>query len=88
MKVFSIYDCKVEAFLQPFFMKSKGEVIRALTTLVEDHTHNFCKYSADFTLFELGEWDEAKGRFTLHATPVSILILQELKYKDTLDKGA
>ena len=50
VKVFGIYDSKAEAYLPPFFMKSKGEAIRAITAHVNDSQHNFCKYAEDFTL--------------------------------------
>lgn len=79
LKVFGIYDSKAEAYLQPFLMKSKGEAIRALSNHVSDPEHNFCKYAEDFTLFELGSWDDANGQFTLHNTPQSLGVLVEFK---------
>lgn len=83
MKVFCIYDSKAEAYLQPFFMRSKGEALRALQTLVEDANHNFCKFSADFSLFELGSFDDSRAFFDLLSTPKSICVLQELKYSSS-----
>lgn len=79
VKVFTIYDSKTEAYLPPFYMKSKGEAIRALQNHVNDVEHNFCKYASDFTLFDLGTWDDSTCKFDLLNTPHSILILQELK---------
>lgn len=79
MKVFGIYDSKAECFLPPFMMKTKGEAIRALSGHVNDPEHNFCKFAADFTLFDLGSWDEQTGRYDLLATPHSIGILIEFK---------
>lgn len=79
VKVFCIYDSKAEAYLPPFFMKSKGEAIRALTNHVNDEQHNFCKYAHDFSLFDCGTWDDATGKFDLLNTPHSILVLHELK---------
>lgn len=78
-KVFSIYDSKAEAYLPPFMMKSKGEVIRALSSLIADPQHNFCKYPEDFTLFELGTFDDATAKYDLLLTPVSIGVLIEFK---------
>jgi hypothetical protein len=71
-KIYSIYDCKVEAYLQPFFLKSKGEAIRGFTELSNDDKTNIAKYPEDFTLFELGSYDDANAKFTLHSTPISI----------------
>lgn len=61
LKIFTVYDSKAEAFLQPFFIKSKGHAIRAFQELTNDKTHQFGKYPADYTLFEIGEYDEEKG---------------------------
>ncbi len=78
-KIFGIYDSKVGAYLQPFFMQSPGAAIRALTDLVRDPTHNFAKYSEDFTLFELGSYDDVNSKFDLLNTPHSLGILVEFK---------
>ena len=51
-------------------MKSKGEAIRAITAHVNDPEHNFCKYAEDFTLFELGSWDDSNCIFDLLKTPI------------------
>jgi len=79
LKVFSIYDCKAEAYLQPFFMANKGTAIRAITELVTKSDHNFCKYAEDYTLFELGEYDDLNGQMLPHKTPISIIKTNELK---------
>lgn len=77
LKMFSIYDSKVEAYLSPVFMKSKGEFIRAFTEACNDPKSSFAKYPADYTAFELGSWDDAKCAFELHKTPISIGLAQE-----------
>lgn len=82
LKVFCIYDSKAEAYLQPFFYKTKGEALRALSAVVDDPQHTFCKYAMDFTLFELGTYDDSSAKFDLLATPHSIAVLQELKRAD------
>ena len=79
LKVFAIYDSKTEAWLQPFYSQSKGHAIRALEALINDPEHNFCKYSVDFTLFEVGSWDDSNCVFTLHNTPNSVGMFLEFK---------
>lgn len=76
-KIFGIYDSKAEAYLPPFNMKSKGEAVRAVSELANDPKHNFCKYASDFTLFELGSWDDATAKFDLLSTPHSLGVLIE-----------
>ncbi|QGH72845.1 MAG: DNA binding protein [Microviridae sp. ctjyu33] len=79
LKVFTVYDSKVEAFLPPFFMKSKGEAVRGFTEVCNDSKSNFFKYPEDYTLFEVGSFDDATGKFDLHKTLVSIGLGVEFK---------
>jgi len=78
-KIFSIYDSKTEAFMQPFFMATKGAAIRDWTQAIADEKTPFCRHPQDFTLFEIGEWDDQKGQITTHATPVSLGVAIEFK---------
>lgn len=71
-KIFTVYDSKVEAYLQPFFMKSKGEAIRAFTEVCLDKNSNIAKYPHDFTLFELGSYDDSNATFNMYVTPISL----------------
>lgn len=79
MKIFCIYDDAAKAYLQPFFMRSKGEVIRSISSLVVDPEHTFCKHSQDFTLFELGSYDESSGIFSMYDAKQSLGCLLEFK---------
>jgi len=63
-RVFTIYDEKSEAYLQPFFLDTVGQAKRAVTDCVNDENHQFCKHPADYTLFELGTFDDSTGEFT------------------------
>lgn len=79
LKLFAIYDVKAEAYLQPFFMRSVGEAERAISSLVADSNHNFSKYASDFTLFELGSWNDQNAQFDLLNTPHSLGVLIQYK---------
>lgn len=76
-KIFSVYDSKSEAYLQPFFMQSRGAAVRAFVDIANDPSHAFHKHSADYTLFELGEYDDATASFLTHITPVSLGVALE-----------
>lgn len=84
MKVFGIYDSKTEAYLPPFFVRTNGDAIRAVSSHVNDEKHNFCKYASDFTLFELGGWDDTTAKFDLLSTPHSLGLLHEFKRQETV----
>lgn len=79
LKVFSIYDSKAEAFLQPFYMQSKGAAIRSFADAVSDEKTMFFKHPSDYTLFELGEFDDSNASFNLHISPISLGLAVEFK---------
>jgi hypothetical protein len=77
LKVYTVYDTKAEAYLQPFFSQSKGVAIRSFQEAVRDEKSNISKYPEDFTLFELGEYDDSTSKFNLHITPQSLGVAVE-----------
>lgn len=78
LKIFAIHDAKAEAYLQPFFMANKGTAIRAITDTLAQREHQFSKYPEDFTLFELGEYDDSNGIVSPHVTPLPLCKVIEL----------
>lgn len=62
-KVFSIYDAKAQAYLQPFFMSNIGLALRAIGDCLSDPNHQFTKHPEDYTLFNLGTFDPVTGIF-------------------------
>lgn len=70
--IFSVYDSKVQSYANPFYANHRGEALRGLEEVANDKTHNIGKYPADFTLFELGNFDSDTGKFVLHSTPISL----------------
>lgn len=65
-KVYTVYDCKAEAYLPPMFLQTKGLAIRSFVAAVNDSRHDFNKYAGDFTLFEIGEWDDITGSLQMY----------------------
>lgn len=59
--VFSVYDSKAESYLQPFFSQNCGTAIRSMSEATQDVNHNFHKYAADYTLFQIGKFDDQSG---------------------------
>lgn len=66
MLVYAIYDSKAEAYMQPMVYKTKGQAIRAFEDAINDKETLFSKHAQDFTLWELGEYDETKGEIIMH----------------------
>lgn len=69
MLVFSVYDTKSECYMPPFYLTTVGQAVRAFVDCVNDPKHQFSRHPADYTLFELGYFDDALAKFELHASP-------------------
>ncbi len=82
LKVFSVYDSKVESFFKPFYSQTKGEAIRSFTEISNDKQSQIGKYPEDFTLFELGDYDDSNASFKLLDTPKSVGLAIEFVKKD------
>lgn len=61
MKVFVVYDSAAEAYGLPFYQRSIGEAIRGFSQAAKDPQSQISRSPADFTLFEIGEYDELAG---------------------------
>lgn len=72
LKVFTVYDSKAEAYLQPFYGKSRGEALRSFIEAANDKQSNIGKYPEDFTLFDLGEFDDSNCTFNLLSVSVPL----------------
>ena len=72
MKVFSVFDSKAKAFLQPFFCVNAGVAVRSFSQAAQDKQGDFHRFASDFTLFEIGSWDETQGSLKSHESKVSL----------------
>lgn len=72
LKVFSVYDSKVQCYAQPFMLRSKGEALRGWQDAVNDQTTNLYRHSGDFSLFEIAEFDDQTGVITMHQAKVNL----------------
>lgn len=79
LRVYCVYDSKVEAYMQPFFCKTAGEALRSWESVCNDGKSMMSTHPADFTLFETAEFDEATGRFSQHSALRSLGTALEAK---------
>lgn len=77
--VLSVYDSKVQAFAQPFFMRTRGEALRGWIDVCNDVSTQFYKYPEDFSLMELAEYDESTGRFDNLPAPSNLGLASTFK---------
>lgn len=72
LKIFTVYDSKAEAYLQPFFAKTTGLATRDFEAASNSEDHQFYKYPGDYTLFELGTFNENSAKFTQTGAPLNL----------------
>lgn len=68
-KIFTIHDAKAACYLPPFILQTTGLAIRAITECANNPEHNFGRYPADYTLFEIGTFHDADGMITPYPAP-------------------
>lgn len=78
-KVFTVYDSKLEIYNAPFLAINKGHALRLIEGLVRRPDHDFNRHAMDFTLFEIGEYDDTTGTYTMEPARVPIAGLWELR---------
>ncbi len=64
--IFTVFDVKAEAYLQPFFAHKEALALRMFTEAASDPDHQFCKHAEDYTLFAIGEWEENSGEIQMY----------------------
>lgn len=72
LKAFSVYDSKIRTYLPYVFYPHKGSALRAFEYAANDSSSNICKYPADHTLFEMGEFDDQTGAFVSLNAPINL----------------
>lgn len=86
--VYAIYDTGISTWFPPLFFRNKGEALRWFSETVNNAESKLSKYPSDFTLFELGTWNDDNCKFTLLSTPVSIgMAIEFVKSKEVCVTG-
>lgn len=83
MRIYSIFDSKAEAFMQPFFAATEGVALRYVTNAASEEGHEFNRHAEDYTLFEIGAFNESDGSIDPE-TPKAISNLVHLRQTFTL----
>lgn len=70
--IYTVYDQKAEAYLQPFFVQTEGLAIRSFSDCVNSDSHQFGKHPEDYTLIELGTFDDNGPTFDTLVIPKTV----------------
>lgn len=77
MKAFVIYDSKSESYRPPMCYKATGEAIREFADAVNDEKSFVAKHPADYTLFEIGEYNELQGILAMYEAKKNLGVATE-----------
>lgn len=55
----AIHDTKAEAYMNPFYMRSEGEAIRAFGDAIDKGDTPLSQHPEDYVLYKLGTFDQS-----------------------------
>lgn len=71
-KAYAVYDIKAKFFNKPMYLRNAAEALRAFEEEANNPQSQLNKFAADFTLFEIGEYDDETGILTHELAHVSL----------------
>lgn len=83
-QIFAVFDSAADAYMNPFFLPSKGMAIRSFSDSVNTPDSTLSKHPADYTLFHLGEWTDESAGFDLFPGPRSLGVAIEFVSQDLI----
>ena len=82
MKLYTVYDAISESYSPPMINRTRGEALRSFTDEVNNPNSQLFKHAEDYTLFEIGEWDNQTGRITPFDAPFPVGSAHEFKNQE------
>lgn len=71
-KIFAVYDSKAGAYLPPWTSNNAATASRRFEASLENRESDFARFPADYTLFQIGSWDEEFGVITMDGAPTNL----------------
>lgn len=78
LKVYSVYDKAAKTYLQPFYSVGKGVAFRMFQDAVNKADTPFHAHPEDYSLYELGAFDDQVGTMLMHQEPERVITAMEL----------
>lgn len=70
--VFGVYDSGISTWMPPLYFRNKGEALRWWQELCNNAESKIAKHPSDYTLFEVGSWNDDSNEFSLLKAPVKL----------------
>lgn len=80
LKLFVVFDSKTGSYGVPFFRDFTANALREwseVATNKAEKNNQIAKFPADFTLFEIGEFEQISGELKLYETKFSLGLASE-----------
>lgn len=78
LKMFTIRDARAKAYMQPFFSLNSDTAIRSVEMCLRDPNHEFSKNPNDYSVYEIGEYDDTTGMVEPGVQPEYVCNLVDL----------
>lgn len=72
LKMFAVFDQKALAFMPPFSTPRTEQAVRSFTECANDAGHAFSRSPGDYTLYELGTFNDETAIITVLPQPLCI----------------
>jgi hypothetical protein len=79
--IVAVYDQASKSFGQPIFTPALGIALRSFTDEVNNNHEGNQMYNhpSDFTLFDIGMYDDNSAEFHIHPTPIKLITAMDAK---------
>lgn len=81
-KLFSVYDSKAAAFNMPFSSANRSTAVRDFTRAANDPSTSMYEFPEDYTLYEVGEFDEDLGTLVARTPDPVVVASSVIKAKE------
>jgi len=77
-RIYSVFDDKAECFMPPFNQSTEGIALRVFSDACRQPDHPFQLNTADYHLYDLGEYDDQTGKIICNKAPRLVLSGEEV----------
>jgi len=86
VNIYAVYDTKAEAFGAPFTLQADGIAVRSFIQACENPESEFNRYPNDFTLYQIGTYDDSNAFIATNKPEELITAAQALKKDKSNEK--
>lgn len=87
LKVFAVYDSAAGAHVHLFVLSSRGLAKREFSAMANDPKTKIGQHPDDYTLFELGTYDDVSGVIVMHDAKLSLGCALDYKFEPECGTG-